>query len=168
MVLSNASSTWDMWVSPPVQPIISIYIFNYTNLDCLEVPVNTTRERGYCTKFPVQQIGPYVYRYVRELETSQNTLEFGLFPSSAEIDSLIKRAKFDSFCASANSTRFHKRWLWLVLYREKTEKVNITFNDDSTISFRENKTYEFVPQSSVGDPQEDIVVVPNIPYMVSC
>ena len=60
MVLSNVSSTWEWWVVPPVHPILSVYIFNYTNFDCISSVDNSS----YCNKLRVKQIGPYVYRYV--------------------------------------------------------------------------------------------------------
>lgn len=50
--------------------------------------------------------------------------------------------------------------------RETWEKVNIQFNKNSTLSFNQRKTYVFDEASSSGS-EDDVVVVPNIPMLVS-
>ncbi|XP_071951429.1 lysosome membrane protein 2-like isoform X2 [Antedon mediterranea] len=50
-------------------------------------------------------------------------------------------------------------------YREMWPKENITFYDNYTISYLAPKTYVFVPEMSVGDPQEDKFTTLNIPLM---
>ena len=51
-------------------------------------------------------------------------------------------------------------------FSEEWEKVNITDNDNGTLSFHYKRTYTFVPELSAG-PDDDSVVVPNIPMLVS-
>ncbi|KDR20477.1 Scavenger receptor class B member 1 [Zootermopsis nevadensis] len=50
------------------------------------------------------------------------------------------------------------------VYEEVWEKVNLRINDNNTITFNQRKTFKFVPELSVGD-LEDVVVVPNIPML---
>lgn len=51
-------------------------------------------------------------------------------------------------------------------YRETTEKVDLKFYGNSTLSYREKKTYEFVRELSASD--EDVkVFAPNIPFMTA-
>ncbi|KAG8597493.1 hypothetical protein GDO81_002302 [Engystomops pustulosus] len=52
------------------------------------------------------------------------------------------------------------------VYRERKQKVNITFHDNSTVSFVETRTFQFDPEKSAGR-EEDYLVVPNILLMVS-
>jgi len=51
-------------------------------------------------------------------------------------------------------------------YRETWEKVNLTFHDNGTLTYNQQKVYRFDPEQSVGS-EDDIVVVPNIPMLVS-
>ena len=44
----------DYWVNPPIEPIVRVYVFNYTNID----KVLSGAEK----KIKVKEIGPYVYR----------------------------------------------------------------------------------------------------------
>jgi hypothetical protein len=44
--------------------------------------------------------------------------------------------------------------------------VNLKINDNNTITFNQRKTFKFSPELSAGDV-EDMVVVPNIPMLVS-
>ncbi|KAJ0182901.1 hypothetical protein K1T71_000877 [Dendrolimus kikuchii] len=50
------------------------------------------------------------------------------------------------------------------VYSEEWEKVNITENDNGTLSFHYRRTYTFQPDLSVG-ADDDAVVVPNIPML---
>lgn len=51
------------------------------------------------------------------------------------------------------------------MYREKLEKVNVTFHGDGdTVSYREKRLFTFVPEESVGT-EEDVFVVPNVPLL---
>ncbi|XP_066906786.1 scavenger receptor class B member 1 isoform X1 [Halyomorpha halys] len=50
------------------------------------------------------------------------------------------------------------------VYVETWEKVNLTFNDNGTVTFQQQKIYKFDPDQSVGD-ESDMVVVPNIPML---
>lgn len=50
------------------------------------------------------------------------------------------------------------------VYVETWEKVNLTFNDNNTVSFNQRKVFMFDRNQSAGD-EEDMVVVPNIPML---
>ncbi|KAL0858700.1 hypothetical protein ABMA27_011182 [Loxostege sticticalis] len=50
------------------------------------------------------------------------------------------------------------------VYSEEWEKVNITDNENGTLSFHYRRTYTFQPELSAG-PDDDAVVVPNIPML---
>ncbi|KAM9329957.1 scavenger receptor class B member 1 [Gastrophryne carolinensis] len=47
------------------------------------------------------------------------------------------------------------------VYREKKQKMNITFNENGTVSFVEMRSLYFAPDKSAGS-EEDFLVVPNI------
>ncbi|KAL4711240.1 hypothetical protein ACJJTC_019081 [Scirpophaga incertulas] len=51
-----------------------------------------------------------------------------------------------------------------IIRREEWEKVNITDNENGTLSFHYKRTYTFQPELSAG-PDDDAVVVPNIPML---
>lgn len=42
------------WLRPPVDPIVKVYVFNYTNIDRFL--------NGNDAKIKVVQVGPYAYR----------------------------------------------------------------------------------------------------------
>lgn len=42
------------WTTPPIDPIIKVYVFNYTNI--LEL------ENGIDKRIKLDEVGPYVYR----------------------------------------------------------------------------------------------------------
>nr|CAD7612199.1 unnamed protein product [Timema genevievae] len=48
--------------------------------------------------------------------------------------------------------------------RETVEKVNIVFNDDNTLTFQENRTYQFLPEISAGS-EDDLIITPSIPLI---
>nr|CAD7197107.1 unnamed protein product [Timema douglasi] len=50
------------------------------------------------------------------------------------------------------------------IYSETVEKVNIVFNDDSTLTFQENRTYQFLPEISAGS-EDDLIKTPSIPLI---
>ncbi|CAG4949326.1 unnamed protein product, partial [Parnassius apollo] len=50
------------------------------------------------------------------------------------------------------------------VYSEEWEKVNITDNENGTLSFHYKRTYTFQPELSSG-LDDDAVVVPNIPML---
>ncbi|XP_033338572.2 scavenger receptor class B member 1 [Megalopta genalis] len=52
--LRNGTSAYLLWQQPPVGLLLSVYVFNYTNLDEFE--------SGNATKLRVQEVGPFVYR----------------------------------------------------------------------------------------------------------
>ncbi|KAM4708167.1 scavenger receptor class B member 1 isoform 2-T3 [Discoglossus pictus] len=47
------------------------------------------------------------------------------------------------------------------VYREQKQKTNLTFHDNGTVSFIENRVFHFCPEKSRGK-EEDFVIVPNI------
>lgn len=51
------------------------------------------------------------------------------------------------------------------LYREYRQKINITFNDNDTVSFVENRSLHFQPDKSRGS-ENDYIVLPNILVLV--
>ncbi|KYM93627.1 Scavenger receptor class B member 1 [Cyphomyrmex costatus] len=51
------------------------------------------------------------------------------------------------------------------VYQEFLVNENITFNDNNTMSYAPKRTIVYVPEMSVGDPIEDIVNVPNVPFL---
>ncbi|KAM8961879.1 scavenger receptor class B member 1 [Pelodytes ibericus] len=52
------------------------------------------------------------------------------------------------------------------VYREYKQKTNLTFHDNETVSFVEDRTFFFDPEKSAGS-ENDYVVVPNIIVLVS-
>ncbi|GBP75275.1 Scavenger receptor class B member 1 [Eumeta japonica] len=51
------------------------------------------------------------------------------------------------------------------VYSQEWEKVNITDNENGTLSFRYHRSYTFVPELSRGNSDDDAVIVPNIPML---
>ncbi|XP_069684901.1 scavenger receptor class B member 1-like [Periplaneta americana] len=52
------------------------------------------------------------------------------------------------------------------VYREYTEKVNIVFHDNGTVSYQGKSSFSFVPELSVGhQPRHERVIMPNIPLL---
>nr|WBU77219.1 sensory neuron membrane protein [Odontothrips loti] len=104
MVISNSSNTWDWWRAPPVNPLLRVYIFNYTNGDSFG---------SAGQNLILKEVGPFTYR-------------------------------------------------------ETNEKVDFKFYANSTLSYHEKKTYEFVPELSCPNCNEAAkVFVPNIPFMAA-
>jgi hypothetical protein len=54
MGLENNTLSYNLWVKPPVLPLVAIYVFNYTNAEEFE--------KGIHKKLVVEEVGPYVYR----------------------------------------------------------------------------------------------------------
>lgn len=52
--LRNNTPAFLLWQQPPVGLLLSVYVFNYTNLDEFQ--------SGAASKLQVQQVGPFVYR----------------------------------------------------------------------------------------------------------
>ncbi|XP_048521544.1 protein croquemort-like, partial [Dendroctonus ponderosae] len=50
------------------------------------------------------------------------------------------------------------------VYVETWEKKNVTFHDNDTVTFYQEKIYHFDESQSVGS-EDDVVVVPNIPML---
>lgn len=54
MILSEGSEMLEYWTKPPIDPLIKIYVFNYTNIqDVLS---------GVDKRIKLKEVGPYVYR----------------------------------------------------------------------------------------------------------
>ncbi|XP_066584676.1 scavenger receptor class B member 1-like [Prorops nasuta] len=51
------------------------------------------------------------------------------------------------------------------VYQEFLENENITWNDNGTISYSPKRSVFYVPEMSVGDPEVDLINVPNIPML---
>lgn len=51
------------------------------------------------------------------------------------------------------------------LYREYRQKINITFNNNDTVSFMEHRTLHFQPDKSRGS-ESDYIVLPNMLALV--
>ncbi|KAJ9599080.1 hypothetical protein L9F63_010440, partial [Diploptera punctata] len=101
--IRNNTLAYDVWVKPPIYPLIGIYVFNYTN----------TEEylAGIDEKLKVKEVGPFVYR-------------------------------------------------------ETTEKVNVVFNDNGTVTYQQKSTFDFVPELSGGHlPRQTRITVPNLPLL---
>ncbi|KAK3921940.1 Scavenger receptor class B member 1 [Frankliniella fusca] len=49
-------------------------------------------------------------------------------------------------------------------YAETLEHVNVRFNDNDTMTFKEKRAYTFLPEISAGS-EGDIIVVPNLPLI---
>ncbi|XP_037817284.1 lysosome membrane protein 2 [Lucilia sericata] len=53
-----------------------------------------------------------------------------------------------------------------LIYKEHTTKANVVFNDNYTVTFRDHRSYEFLPEKS--SHEEDInVIVPNVPFLAA-
>lgn len=103
MGLENNTLSYNLWVKPPILPLVSVYVFNYTNADEFE--------KGIDTRLQVEELGPYVYR-------------------------------------------------------QRTEKVNVVFNHNGTVSYQEKVSLSFVPELSARHhPRQDYIAVPNIPLL---
>jgi hypothetical protein len=55
LVLKNNTKTMEWWENSPIQPLLKVYIFNYTNIDDY---LNNPKGK----KIKVQEVGPYVYK----------------------------------------------------------------------------------------------------------
>ncbi|XP_039957518.1 lysosome membrane protein 2 [Bactrocera tryoni] len=49
-------------------------------------------------------------------------------------------------------------------YKEHTTKVNVSFNKNYTVTFRDHRTYQFLPEKSNCE-ERDIFVLPNVPLI---
>lgn len=54
IILRNGSEMFEYWTSPPIDPIVKVYVFNYSNI--FEV------ESGVDKRIRLDEVGPYVYR----------------------------------------------------------------------------------------------------------
>ncbi|CAG2058040.1 unnamed protein product [Timema podura] len=69
----------------------------------------------------------------------------------------------------ATKEGIYSRWLGRLKFvvgccSETVEKVNIVFNDDNTLTFQENRTYQFLPEISAGS-EDDLIITPSIPLI---
>ncbi|XP_005181047.1 scavenger receptor class B member 1 [Musca domestica] len=51
------------------------------------------------------------------------------------------------------------------VYQEILTNHNVTFNDNDTITFMPRREVKFIREKSIGDPKDDHIIAPNIPYM---
>ncbi|XP_012280921.1 scavenger receptor class B member 1 [Orussus abietinus] len=51
------------------------------------------------------------------------------------------------------------------VYQEILENQNIRWHDNGTLSYSPKRTVLYIPEMSVGNPDDDIVMVPNIPML---
>ncbi|XP_061396043.1 scavenger receptor class B member 1-like, partial [Musca vetustissima] len=51
------------------------------------------------------------------------------------------------------------------VYQEILTNHNVTFNDNGTITYMPRREVKFIRAKSIGDPKDDYIVAPNIPYM---
>lgn len=51
-------------------------------------------------------------------------------------------------------------------FRQTWEKVNLQFHDNGTLTFNQRKIFKFDAERSNGT-EDDMVVIPNIPMLVS-
>lgn len=56
--------------------------------------------------------------------------------------------------------------IFLYFFSEKWEKKNLVWHENGTVSFNQEKIYAFEEFESAGS-EDDVVVVPNIPMLVS-
>lgn len=47
-------------------------------------------------------------------------------------------------------------------FRETLEHVNVSFNDNVTMSYSIKRSYEFIREKSKGDPETDVLVTTNL------
>jgi hypothetical protein len=59
LVLERDSRVFDVWVKPPVKPVVNIFLFNYTNIPQFAAGTE---------KLKIQEVGPYAYRYLGTLQ----------------------------------------------------------------------------------------------------
>ncbi|XP_065368262.1 lysosome membrane protein 2 [Calliphora vicina] len=51
-------------------------------------------------------------------------------------------------------------------YKEHTTKANVVFNDNYTVTFRDHRSYEFLPDKSTHEENIN-VIVPNVPFLAA-
>ena len=56
LVTSPTNDLFELWKNPPVQPILSLYLFNYTNVD--------SWLKGLDKQLKVEEVGPYCYQEI--------------------------------------------------------------------------------------------------------
>lgn len=54
LILKNNTKSMEWWQKSPIQPLLKIHIFNYTNIDDFL--------SGRDKKIKLQDVGPYVYK----------------------------------------------------------------------------------------------------------
>lgn len=61
LVLTENSSAADMWINPPVNNLLKVHVFNYTNIDSFLA--------GEDDRIRLEDLGPYTYE---QLATKAN------------------------------------------------------------------------------------------------
>lgn len=112
----------EYWTKPPIDPIIKIYVFNYTNIqDVLN---------GVDKRIKLKEVGPYVYR---------------------------ERIEKIGVNFEGHSITFNVRHLVIV---NLWGNFKLSFGD-----FQENSSHTFVPHLSHNLTEDDVITVPNIPFI---
>lgn len=58
MTIREGSDVYEAWRKPPIEPLICVYVFNYTNVH--------EYSKGIEEKIKVEEVGPYCYREILE------------------------------------------------------------------------------------------------------
>lgn len=58
MTLRTGSLLYNMWLKPPIEVFITVYMLNVTNIDAFM--------KGLDTKLKINEVGPYVYQEILE------------------------------------------------------------------------------------------------------
>lgn len=80
--LRPGAKTFNWWAKPPVEPRISLYVYNVTNADDF-------LSNG--SKAIVDEVGPYVYRYVPPSPPTPRAVRLGKLFTLSPI--LVRRGK---------------------------------------------------------------------------
>lgn len=80
--LRPGAKTFNWWAKPPVEPRISLYVYNVTNADDF-------LSNG--SKAIVDEVGPYVYRYVPPPPPTPRAVRLGKLFTLSPI--LVRRGK---------------------------------------------------------------------------
>jgi len=119
--------------------LVAIFFVSFFNLiiDSQVVLKQGSQTFGWWSKPPVT---PYIKVYVYNVTNADEFLNNGSQPIVDELGPYV--------------------------YLEKWEKKNIRFHENGTLTFNQEKIYTFDESQSAG-PEDDVVVVPNIPMLAA-
>ncbi|XP_076233540.1 scavenger receptor class B member 1 [Calliopsis andreniformis] len=117
--------------------------------------------------YAIYAINPVVRITQYKLEMTPNSLIFNLW-RKPPIDVFIKVYIFnitnkDEFLSGKEKLRVEE--VGPYVYQEILENHNATFHPNNTVSYIPKRTIVFSPNMSIGDPENDMVHVPNIPML---